>query len=156
MLIDALWFLLMLIDSAWLTNHHVKRAPAVRTCCEENQSFVNYNFKLFECKMEKVVGDREKDPLADDLCPGSEDPPCFLRWFQHDDKNFKKKAWKLKVTEFNLRTLSFNHHQDSMATYVYVELDPGSVAPNKEKTSSVRWKPLAFVLPPACPLVQKI
>ena len=32
-----------------------------------------------EIEIEKVVGDREKDPLADDLCLGSDGPPCFLR-----------------------------------------------------------------------------
>ena len=32
-----------------------------------------------EIEIEKVVGDQEKDHPADDLCLGSEGPPCFLR-----------------------------------------------------------------------------
>ena len=43
--------------------------------------------------IEKVVGDRENDPLADDLCLGSGDPPCFLRWFQ--DNKVKERLQNL-------------------------------------------------------------
>ena len=100
----------------------------------------------------KVADDQESARPADDLYRESEDLPCFSRWLQFWSSKYEKGApfhIKLLISILISKALNtfslFWHYcqchylwQDSMATYVYVELHLSAV-PNKI-TSSVRWE----------------
>ena len=103
-LIDALSFLLMLIDSDWLGRWQTTMWRGHQLSKEENQSFVNYNFKL--CWIENGKGRRRSRKRSSGRRSLSrERRPSLLFEVTSTWKNWERKGWKPKKLNWSTHEL---------------------------------------------------